>query len=219
MHEPLGEARTLSLCRSDPSVIDPLHEPFVSRKVVVQLAEKVAVEQRLPVLADHGLLPPFGLDLPPRDRVERPAERAGDEGGRARITERHLNCGRRRQQPGHEASNTRIRIANAGLNTERNPHEPGECGFEPGRGRITRSAARGGGRRGAQVVACGPRRRPIVPAIARARRSPPRWFHRRPPQPPARPPPPPPPPHAPSTPPRSPPPPPLPFPPSPPRRT
>src|SRR5258708_10268670 len=191
MHEPLGETRTLSLCRSDPSVIDPLHEPFVSRKVVVQLAEKVAVEQRLPVLADHGLLPPFGLDLPARDRVDRPAERAGDEGGRAPITERHLNCGRRRQQPGHEASNTRIRIANAGLNTERNPHEPGECGFEPGRGRITRSAARGGGSGGAQVLACALRRPPTVPAIAPARRPPPRRLHRRPPKPAAGAPPPP----------------------------
>src|SRR5260370_13323692 len=182
MREPVGETRTLSLVLSDPSVIDPLRDPFVTRKVVVQLAEKVAVEQRLPVLADHGLLPPFGLDLPARERVDRPAERAGDEGGRAVIGQPDLDRSRRRQQPGHEASNTRIRIANAGLKTERSPHEPGECGFEPGRGRITRSAARGGGTRGAQVAAFRPPPPPRVPATARARRSPPRWFHRRPPQ-------------------------------------
>src|SRR5260370_41088231 len=52
------------------SVIDPLHEPFVAAEVVEQLAEQRAVEKRLPVFAHDRLLPPLGLDLPPRDRID-----------------------------------------------------------------------------------------------------------------------------------------------------
>src|SRR3981189_2458497 len=60
----------------DASVIDPFQEPFVAADMGVELAQQVAVEHRLPVLADDWLLPPLRLDLPPRDGVDRPAERA-----------------------------------------------------------------------------------------------------------------------------------------------
>src|SRR5450830_768815 len=46
--EPAGSILFLR-SRSDALVIDALHEPLVSAEVVVQLAQEVAVEQRLPV--------------------------------------------------------------------------------------------------------------------------------------------------------------------------
>src|SRR4030081_213905 len=74
---PSGSLLFLELA-SDQSVIDPFHEPPVLLEVVVQLAQKTAVQHSFPVLADHGLLPPLGFDLPARDRVDRTAEGAGD---------------------------------------------------------------------------------------------------------------------------------------------
>src|ERR1700680_3299496 len=64
-----GRTRTWWHCLSD-SVIDSLYEPLVAAEVVVQLAEQGVVEHRLPVLTDDGLVPPFGLYLPARDRVD-----------------------------------------------------------------------------------------------------------------------------------------------------
>src|SRR5712664_4487702 len=51
------------------SVIDPLDEPFVAGDVVKQLAQQVAVEHDLPVLAHDRLSPPLGLDLPAGDGI------------------------------------------------------------------------------------------------------------------------------------------------------
>src|SRR5438552_12891413 len=50
--------------RSDRAlVIDTLHEPIVARDVVIELAQEVAVEHDLPVLADHWLGQLGGLDI------------------------------------------------------------------------------------------------------------------------------------------------------------
>src|SRR5439155_14777882 len=65
--------------RSDRAlVIDTLHEPVVASDVVIELAQEVAVEHDLPVLADHGFGPPRRLDLPAGDGVDRAVEHTGD---------------------------------------------------------------------------------------------------------------------------------------------
>src|SRR6202022_3077968 len=78
---------------SRASVIDPFQEPLVAGPVVVQLAQQAAVEHRLPVLADDRLLPPLRLDLPPRDGVERSAERPRDEDRRATVIKGYVDRG------------------------------------------------------------------------------------------------------------------------------
>src|SRR5579859_3958748 len=106
------------------SVIDPLHEPPVALEVVVQLAQKAAVEQRLPVLADHWLIPPLGLNLPARDGIDRPAEDSRDERRRAIRGNRHLDLSRWRQQPRHTKRSEGMgeeRSAGRGLRTMSSP--------------------------------------------------------------------------------------------------
>src|ERR1700736_4008214 len=76
------------------SVIDPLHEPLIAVEVVIQLAKQLATHQHLPVLANDRPVPPLGLDLPPRDRVDGAVQRTGDECRRAVGGERELDRGR-----------------------------------------------------------------------------------------------------------------------------
>src|SRR6266851_5274933 len=106
------------------SVIDPLHEPLVAAEVVEQLAQQRAVEKRFPVFAHDRLLPPFGLDLPPRDRVDRTRPHPSDEGGGAVGVQRDCDWGGRREQARHAkryAGSGEVSSAGRGLRTTLSP--------------------------------------------------------------------------------------------------
>src|SRR4030088_1972135 len=91
------------------SVIDPLNDPLIAVEVVVQLAKQFAAHQHLPVLSNDRSVPPLGLDLPPRDRVDGAVQRTRDECRRAVLGQRELDRGRGYEQAGHRPGPEKIR--------------------------------------------------------------------------------------------------------------
>src|SRR5438270_10172247 len=83
------------------SVIHPLDEPLVPREVVIQLAQHLAVEQHLPVLAHDAVVPPTAVDLPASDGVDSARPPAGDVDRYAAWLQRHRDRVWRREHARH----------------------------------------------------------------------------------------------------------------------
>src|SRR5207249_10799394 len=94
-----AQSKKFAIC--EYSVVNALHEPLVTGDVVKQLAQQVAVEHDLPVLAHDRLSPLLGLDLPAGNGIDRARPRAGDVRRRAVGVQRDRDWGGRVYEARH----------------------------------------------------------------------------------------------------------------------